>query len=813
MKKHMKRLYPAILLCLLVARIGQPQTLPKVLDAEAQPLLAQAIRLDQALSGLGSVLSSTDSRRLQALQKRAPGREVVREIQEILDPYCFALVEINPEARVKVIRGPAAAELIQNGWKTFLVKVQNQAAVNSVLEAHSPNAEPLLHRSTGLPNRKDENVIAPGEAASRFLELSMYRQRPMTKELSGLGLEYAILQIYSKNAGPHEAKIGFHIGQGTQDIGFRNAIDVLFKCQPSIKVVFRIKDEDGSPSMASLVISDGVERLLEDPKKEPFPKDYRLTMAYRRNWAEGKFDGAEAKVGTKRLIGLYPLPSRRHAGADEFPDFFFHPQVYRADGEHVYLPPGNYQVAFGRGPEYLPQTQQLKVPAGTKSMEVSLQLKRWIHLARNGWYSGDHHVHAAGCSHYESPEEGVQPEHMWRQAVGEDLNVACVLSWGPCWYHQKTYFKGKAHPLSNDQNVMRYDVEVSGFPSSHAGHVCLLRLKEDDYPGTTKIEEWPSWTLPVLKWARGQGGAVGYAHSGWGLEPIEPVATLPNYVQPKYDGIGANEYIVTVANDAVDFYSGGDTPLPWELNMWYHTLSTGFRVRLSGETDFPCIFDDRVGLARTYAQLDGKLDFDRFVDAIKDGRSYVSEGRSHLIDFRVNSTQLGMGKSQLDVKSPQKVQISARAAAYLPAVQDEIGAIIASRAPNLPPYWDVERARIGKSRNVMVELVVNGEPVDRKEIVADGQWQDVRFERKVERSSWMALRVLYSSHTNPIFVLVGDKPIRASRRSAEWCRRGVDRCWEMKRSRIRAEEIKDAEGAYEKARQVYDRILEESPEG
>jgi hypothetical protein len=402
---------------------------------------------------------------------------------------------------------------------------------------------------------------------------------------------------------------------------------------------------------------------------------------------------------------------------------------------------------------------------------------------------------------------------MWRQAVGEDLNVACVLSWGPCWYHQKTYFKGKAHPLSNDQNVMRYDVEVSGFPSSHAGHVCLLRLQEDDYPGTTKIEEWPTWTLPVLKWARGQGGAVGYAHSGWGLEPVEPVATLPNYVQPKYDGIGANEYIVTVANDAVDFYSGGDTPLPWELNMWYHTLNTGFRVRLSGETDFPCIFDDRVGLARTYAQLDGKLDFDRFVDAIKDGRSYVSEGRSHLIDFRVNSTPLGMGKSQLDVKSPQKVQISARAAAYLPAVQDEIGAIIASRAANLPPYWDVERARVGKSRNVMVELVVNGEPVDRKEILADGQWQDLRFERKVDRSSWMALRVLYSSHTNPIFVLVGDKPIRASRRSAEWCRRGVDRCWEMKRPRIRAEEIKDAEAAYEKARQVYDRILEESPEG
>ncbi len=154
-------------------------------------------------------------------------------------------------------------------------------------------------------------------------------------------------------------------------------------------------------------------------------------------------------------------------------------------------------------------------------MEVSFQLKRWINLAKLGWYSADHHVHAAGCSHYDSPEEGVPPIDMWRQVVGEDLNVAAVLAWGPSWYHQKTFFTGKISPLSTQKNIMRYDVEVSGFPSSHAGHVVLLRLKEDDYPGTTKIEDWPSWTLPVLKWAKSQGAVVGYAHSGWGLEPVQ----------------------------------------------------------------------------------------------------------------------------------------------------------------------------------------------------------------------------------------------------------------------------------------------------
>ena len=52
---------------------------------------------------------------------------------------------------------------------------------------------------------------------------------------------------------------------------------------------------------------------------------------------------------------------------------------------------------------------------------------------------------------------------------------------------------------------MRYDVEVSGFPSSHAGHLSLLRLAEDDYVADAegqvvdRIEEWPSWDLPVLQ--------------------------------------------------------------------------------------------------------------------------------------------------------------------------------------------------------------------------------------------------------------------------------------------------------------------------
>ena len=298
------------------------------------------------------------------------------------------------------------------------------------MQVESTNARPILHRSTDSPRVKTENILTPGQVANRFLELSMYRNRPLLSNLSGLKLEYAIVQIYSKDAGQREANIGFHIGQGSQDIGFRNAIDILFNCLPSVSVIFNVKDDDGAPVMASFVISDGLERITDG---EELPSDYRLRLA-RSEYNAPALAGFREKFSipspVKRLTGIYPLPSRRVAASDTYPDFFFHPQVYRTDGEHVLLPPGTYDITFTRGPEYIPQTKQIVVPPDVETFEVSFQLKRWIHMASLGWYSADHHVHAAGCSHYESPEEGVRPEHMWRQVLGEDLNVASVLTWG-----------------------------------------------------------------------------------------------------------------------------------------------------------------------------------------------------------------------------------------------------------------------------------------------------------------------------------------------------------------------------------------------
>lgn len=746
------------------ASVKLPVNRKSVEALELQPLAAQARRVAEALELLGEPFGAADVAVLDRAGEEGDEGRGLALIQEVLDRRALVHVQISPESRVSVTRGAARAVLVERGWRCFLVKVRNDAGVTAQLRATSPNALPVYARGiSNIPggfslDPRPTQKITPGEVASRWLELSMFDKPPLEAKLSGLKLEYRIIQLYSRDRGRREARLSFDVGAGSQDIGFRNDVPVLFNCLPSKDVTLRVTDERGRPTTASFRIRDR--------------------------------QGRQYPAKTKRLA----------------PDFSFHPQVYREDGEKIRLPAGAYTVEVARGPEYVTQRETLTVGAGQAPERWSFRLKRWIEPAAMGWYSGDHHIHAAGCSHYEAPTQGVLPKDMIRHIVGEGLNVGDVLTWGPCYYFQKQFFEAKVNKLSTPENLMRYDVEVSGFPSSFNGHLALLGLTEQNYPGAETIEQWPSWDLPVLKWAKAQGAVVGFAHSGWGLEVKSQ--ELPNYEMPKFDGIGANEYVVDVTHDAVDFISAVDTPAVWELNVWYHTLNSGFRTRIGGETDFPCIYAERVGMGRSYVQLGGRLDYDSWVKGLREGRAYISDGRSHLIDFRVDGLGVGTQGSELRLDAPRAVRVTARVAALLSEKPDES---VRARRNDQTPYWDIERARIGSTREVPLEVVVNGRAVARRNIIADGSLQNVSFDINVERSSWVALRILPSSHTNPVFVVVGKRPVRASRRSAEWCLKAVDQCWSQKAPQISERERPDAERAYEHARRVYRKIIEECP--
>lgn len=860
---------------------GAPNKSPVV---EPQPLLAHSRRIREALELLGAPLPAELLTRLEHAGREPDGAAAVEEVQAALDSLCLAELQIHPDGTLAVTRGPSPPVLHEQGWRTFLVKVRNAAGARGSLRVTSPNARQV-------PN-------GPAAAiAERWLDLSMVDAAPLSAPLTGMALEYRVLQVYARDAGPLAATLTFNVGEppatagGTpRPVQIRDwrfprdlaAWKALNQCRLEARAdSTRMVSTGVDPFIATEVSAPGGKMVLrfraraERPgfgqafwwtEDRPQPsgdrnevfsleedngrfREYvvrftvkgqllgiRLDPCGAPGWVDlesvslsyeddpGRhsatlavpFTSAPSQPITIRVLDehgrpsvacfvvrdqqgrVYPAQSKRLD-----PDFFFHPQIYRADGEILRLPAGSYTIRCSRGPESIPEVRSLQV--GTRPARFEYRVRRWIDPAGRGWYSGDHHLHAAGCAHYVSPTEGVGPEAMARHCRGEDLKVGASLTWGPGFDHQKQFFTGAVDSHSRYPYLLRYDVEVSGFGSQQSGHLCLLRLKDQIYPGGTSKDHWPTLGLSTLRWAKRQGAVCGPAHSAIGLAPTsERVAGtdgpggLPNYAVPVYDGIGANEFIMDVTHQvpgpsgtpvpAVDFLSTMNTDRKTELNMWYHVLNCGFRPRISGETDFPCISGERVGLGRVYVKQRGRLTYDDWCEGIRTGRSYVSDGAHHLMDFRGSavgasgpSVDVGTKGSELRLARAGVVRLRVRAAA-----RQEQG----DPAP--------------------VELIVNGYPVAQQLLPQDGQTRELVFETRVERSSWLALRMFPGAHTNPIWVVVDGQPVRASRRSAEWCLRGVDQCWKQK-ERIYAEgEREEARRAYEHARVTYRRILAEA---
>ncbi|MEN1680840.1 MAG: CehA/McbA family metallohydrolase [Planctomycetota bacterium] len=868
---------------LIAADAVDPSDWPMAGRVDAQPLVLQTKRLAEALDYIGNPLPQDVVAELEQLASEPDDAKVADRVQALLDPYCVAGVRLR-DGEIKAIVPDKTWPLVEKGWRSYLVKVCNDAGLTTRLHVESPNARPL-------PHAKSEDV------ASRWMGLTMFDGRPMQASLSGIELEYRIVQFYSRDEGEKQAPIEFSIDakpgtrgrqirewrfdegtdgweaanqveaeardgslhlEGTGEDAFITAEvgnvtgELLLRfwgeaSDDGVVQVFHWTEERPEPDpnrVVTLASIPGAARQYEaaisvegtlagvriDPntKASSMRIDWvDLSYAHRRGetWTSVpmKFvaeravpvkievidkhpDAATAAFVVRDKLGrIYPEQSKRLA-----PDLFFHPQVYRLTGETIKLPPGEYDVEAWRGPESLRERKKLVVTKGPTTL--SHEVKRWIDPSELGWWSGDHHIHAAGCLHYQNPTQGIQPRDMIRQIMGEDLHVGCCLTWGPCFDYQKRFFSGKQFDLLRYPYLVRYDVEVSGFGSHASGHLNLLRLTEQIYPGGTSKDHWPTLGLNTLRWAKAQDAVCGTAHSAAGLTryvddlgiPAGPKG-VPHYNIPAFDSIGANEFIMNVTHQlpgpdgrlvpAIDFLATMNTPRVEELSIWYHTLNCGYRVRASGETDFPCMSGERVGIGRVYVKLEDRLNFPEWVQGIQDGRSYVSDAKAHLIDFECKSpdgrrVEVGVDGSELAVEGPTGLQFSADVAALL-----EQSDYQSADAPELE-----------------VELIVNGLPVATSQLKADGSRQPFAFEATIERSSWVALRVFPHAHTNPIFIVVDGKPIRASKASAEWCLRGVDQCWRMKVPTYATEEQADAHAAYEHARKEFARIRQEATE-
>jgi len=359
------------------------------------------------------------------------------------------------------------------------------------------------------------------------------------------------------------------------------------------------------------------------------------------------------------------------------------PQVFFVDGGFtIEAPAGEYRLVVGKGFEYVPVERAVRASAGETS-EEEIALERWIDMPARGWYSGDGHVH------YARPKpDANRTLRTWAQA--EDVHVVNVLRMGVA---RRTHFEQYGYgPSARD---------VSG---SYA----LVAGQED--PRTMDMGHTIQWNIlspvrrpdeyylydVVFDEVRRQGGLTGYAHV---------------YQPPSWGFWVWRDMTLNVAAGKVDFAEISEFG-QLDTALYYEFLNLGFRLAATAGSDVP--WGSTIGASRVYAQAGERFDVDRWFEAVRAGRTFVTTGP--MLEFTVNGQPPG---AELDVQPGDKLRIRA----------------VASGRMRPPQYLEIVSAGD-------VVKVASGQ--DRGEISTE-------LEFTVQNSTWLAARCA-GAHTGPVYV-------------------------------------------------------------
>jgi hypothetical protein len=263
------------------------------------------------------------------------------------------------------------------------------------------------------------------------------------------------------------------------------------------------------------------------------------------------------------------------------------------------LPVGPVAVEVAKGFEYEPLRTVVTVKPGQR--KLTLRLRRWSDLRREGFYSGDTHIH------FISTQTGLL------EAQAEGLNVANILAaqWGRLFTNVHD-FTGAPSGVSTPETVVYVNTENR---QHMLGHLILLRQKHPVFPlsssGPDEAYLGGATEVSLADWcdaSHAQGGLVIAPH-------------FPNpYVELAAD-------IILGKIDAVEIRPWAAGEPNFVLREWYRYLNLGCRLPCVGGTD-KMSNSVPVGIIRTYAQVerDQGFTYDSWCGGIRAGRTFTTTG-------------------------------------------------------------------------------------------------------------------------------------------------------------------------------------------
>jgi len=440
--------------------------------------------------------------------------------------------------------------------------------------------------------------------------------------------------------------------------------------------------------------------------------------------------------------------------------------------ETWHVPAGNYRLRAYRGPEYEVAAAEFDVRPGELNSRV-ITIKRWSHLAKRGWHSGENHIHA----NYGYGQWYNTPASMLQQCAGEDLNVCnfMVANSDTDGVFDRPFFRGGPDPLSTPETILHWNQE---FRSTLWGHMTLLNLKQIVEPVFTGFKDTTNpWDIPtnsdVADRTHWQNGAVNYTH---GVQnPDEPLST-------PYAGKAIPLDVALGKIDTLDLNNSYAGTVP----VWHRLLNCGFRIPATAGTDcfLNRIASNLPGGDRVYVHTAPGLTYANWIDGLKAGRSFVTNGP--MLELSVDRFQLG---DTIKLAAAKELVVRGTALSQFPLAK--------------------------------IELLYNGEAIATAPLPKDQKSGSIEKGVLLAKSGWIALRAtgpghpdsplpaLYA-HTNPIYVEVQGKPLRSTA-DAVFFLRWLDGLAVMQRTRDRVptEALKQhVQGQLDAARAVYAKIAD-----
>jgi Tol biopolymer transport system component len=448
--------------------------------------------------------------------------------------------------------------------------------------------------------------------------------------------------------------------------------------------------------------------------------------------------------------GYGPDDAWRHAddGFDRGERAFEHPYFHSAGTAEVTVPAGRLRVEVTHGLESRPFREEVLVEAGERRT-LRVALSRIADLRSQGYFSGDLHVHMNYGGTYRNDTRGLA-----RQMRAEDLDVVenLIVNKEQRVPDVQLFDRGRPDPGAAPDLLIVHGQE---YHTSFWGHTALLGLDDHillpayaAYVNTAAQSLYPD-NATVLGLARAQNALVGYVH------PFDAVPDLakdpasfphnPNAVP----GFMAGDPValpVDVALGRVDYLEvvGFSLHRP-TAEVWYRLLNCGFRIPAGAGTDAMANYASLrgpVGMSRVYARLDGPLDRGRWLQALRAGRTMATNGP--LVQLSLQGRQPGD-----ELK--------------LPAGRHRLEARVSLRS-----IVPVDHLEIVGPAGVVAALPLAG----------DGTSADLTHVLAVGESGWYTLRAWADGArhpvldrypfgtTSPIYVTVGDAPVRSARDAA-----------------------------------------------